>query len=112
MNPDVRMRVAGALAALAVAAGAFGAHALGAGHPRIDTWKTAALYNLVHAVALMLPALPTWTTRLLLAGIFLFSGSLYLLVLLDLPVLGAVTPLGGVCFITGWMLLAVQGPTR
>lgn len=103
------MRIGPALAALAVAFGAFGAHAL-ADNPRLDTWKTGALYHLVHAVALCLPNLPTATRRLLTAGIVLFSGSLYLLVLLDLPVLGAITPLGGVSFIAGWSWFAYKGP--
>jgi uncharacterized membrane protein YgdD (TMEM256/DUF423 family) len=108
MMPSPGWRRAGAaLAALAVAAGALGAHALGQ-HPRLDTWKTAALYHLVHAVALHLPALPTATRRLHLAGIAVFSGSLYLLVLLDAPWLGAVTPIGGVCFITGWAWAAFR----
>lgn len=102
-------RTAGLLAAIAVAAGAFGAHALGADHPRIETWRTAAHYHLVHAAALAIPGLPRWTRRLLLAGLALFSGSLYLLVLLDLPWLGAITPLGGVSFIAGWSVLALRG---
>ncbi len=100
-------RIGSALAALGVGAGAFGAHAL-ADNPRLDVWKTAALYHLIHAVALLLPGLPELTRRLHLGGVLLFSGSLYLLVLLDLPKLGMVTPLGGLCFIGGWAFAAGQ----
>ncbi len=104
--------IAGVLGALAVAAGAFGAHALrGQVTPeRLDTWQTAASYHLVHAVVLLVlasaPTPRTTSFALFGAGIVLFSGSLYALVLLDLPVLGAVTPLGGVAFIAGWLSLA------
>ncbi len=100
-------RLGGLLAGLAVMSGAFGAHAL-AGNPRLDVWKTAALYHLVHAIALLLPGLPTLTRRLHLAGLLVFSGSLYLLVLTDTPWLGAITPIGGLCLIGGWLAAAVQ----
>lgn len=100
-------RTAGILGALAVAAGAFGAHAL-AGNPRIETWKTAALYHLVHAVALATPHANPLARRLWFVGIILFSGSLYSLVLLDAPRLGIITPLGGIALITGWVCLALQ----
>lgn len=102
-------RTAGIAAAIAVAAGAFGAHAL-ASHPRLDTWKTAALYHLFHAVALAIPGLPVATRWCFLVGIALFAGSLYALVILDAPWLGAVTPLGGVAFILGWISLAWSKP--
>lgn len=103
--------IAGFVGALGVAAGAFGAHALrGVVTPeRMDTWHTASSYHLVHAVVLLVLALSAAERRatfgLFTAGILLFSGSLYALVLLDLPVLGAVTPLGGVAFILGWLSL-------
>ena len=105
--------------AVAVAAGAFGAHALrdAVTPERLATWQTAASYGLAHAVAAALAASrPTrWAQRaaaLFLAGTLLFSGSLYALVLLDAPWLGAVTPLGGVAFIAGWLSLAAsaRGP--
>ena len=106
--------------ALAVATGAFGAHALeGSVTPdRLETWHTAAAYALGHAApALIASALAAWSgarTALWAAGLFLvgtvlFSGSLYALVLLDLPVLGAVTPLGGASLIAGWVALAWAG---
>ncbi|HEY4320001.1 MAG TPA: DUF423 domain-containing protein [Gemmatimonadales bacterium] len=109
---------AGALfGALAVILGAFGAHALQA---RLDahdlqTYETAVRYQMYHAFALFAAAwlisqrLPqagraAW---LFLAGIVIFSGSLYLLVATGQRWLGAVTPLGGLCFIAGWIYLAV-----
>lgn len=105
-------RIAGLLGATAVAAGAFGAHALEGQvtAERLETWHTASSYHLVHAVALLalsLAPVPRRLTSLLFCfGILIFSGSLYALVLLDLPILGAITPLGGICFIAGWLNLA------
>lgn len=102
---------------LAVAAGAFGAHGLKA---RVDAnliavWNTGVLYHLVHglgllALALLLPRLGSSLIGLagwlMLAGIVLFSGSLYALVLTGTRVLGAITPLGGVAFIAAWAVVA------
>ncbi len=105
-------RVAALFGATAVAAGAFGAHAL-APHvspDRLQTWQTAASYHLVHAAVLLALSLTPGTPRLPMAlfsaGIVLFSGSLYALVLLDWPLLGRVTPIGGLLFIAGWLSLA------
>ena len=106
------------LAALGVALGAFGAHGLKArvGPELLETWETAARYQLVHALALLATA---WAASrwpgpvvsaagwLFLAGVLLFSGSLYALVLTGVRALGAVTPLGGLCFIAGWLALAL-----
>jgi uncharacterized membrane protein YgdD (TMEM256/DUF423 family) len=110
------MRLAAVLGALAVAAGAFGAHGL-KDHvtaERLATWHTASTYHLVHAVVLLALALAPTPRRLsaglFTAGIFLFSGSLYALVLLDQPMLGAITPLGGLAFIAGWLNLARSAP--
>jgi uncharacterized membrane protein YgdD (TMEM256/DUF423 family) len=107
------------LAAVAVAAGAFGAHGLrGRLLPGdLATFETAARYQIYHALALIAVALLAergvggvasagW---LFLTGILLFSGSLYLLTLAGLRWMGAVTPLGGVAFILGWVMLAVAG---
>ena len=110
--------VAASLGALAVALGAFGAHGLRAlvSPERLGTWETAAAYHLAHALAAALAGavaavtgsdLALWASRLFLAGVLVFSGSLYALVLLDLPVLGAVAPIGGLALIAGWSLLAV-----
>ena len=110
--------VAAGLGALAVALGAFGAHGLeGAVSPeRLETWRTGASYGLAHALAGVLAGTLAglrqsrgvlWAARLFVAGAVVFSGSLYALVLLDLPVLGAVAPVGGVLMIAGWAALAV-----
>ena len=112
--------VAAVVGGLMVAAGAFGAHALAGAVPadRLEVWRTAASYGQVHALAAVLAALVAGQTGaraalragwLFLAGVALFSGSLVALVLLDLPVLGAVTPLGGVAFLAGWGALAWAG---
>jgi len=107
-------------AALAVALGAFGAHGL-ADHlspERLQTWETAVRYQMYHALALLLlvslpgrfcPGGCLWIARLLIAGVVLFSGSLYALVLLDLPLLGMVTPFGGLAWIVAWCGLAWRG---
>jgi len=102
---------------LGVALGAFGAHALAERlGPQIQTWQTAAHYQLVHAVALLVVAslLERQVTRAITVagwmfaiGTVLFSGSLYLLVLTGQHAWGAVTPFGGVCYLTGWLCLAV-----
>lgn len=103
-----------------VGTGAFGAHGLRA-HvtpEMLAVWQTAVLYQLVHALGLLiLPALrPRLHTLLasaaaicLVVGILLFSGSLYMLVLTDIRGLGAITPIGGVSFMLGWLLLAIAG---
>ena len=102
--------------ALAVAAGAFGAHALQAqlDAPTLQTFETGARYHMYHALAMGLAALAIRgeaATRariaaaLFLAGIVLFSGSLYLLAVARLRVLGMVTPFGGLAFLAGWMAL-------
>lgn len=106
-------QIAGALGALAVMTGAFGAHGLEdkVTPERLETWRTAAHYHLVHAVALGLvaahPETPKWAGILFTAGILVFAGSLYLLVLLDKGWLGAITPIGGLCLIAGWIALAL-----
>lgn len=110
--------VIGALmAGLGVAAGAFGAHGLeGRVSPdRLDTFHTAVTYQMYHALALLVvgwAAAQGWSGLIdgagycFIAGILVFSGSLYLLVLTDTSWLGAVTPLGGAAFLAGWGLFA------
>jgi uncharacterized membrane protein YgdD (TMEM256/DUF423 family) len=109
------------LAMLAVAAGAFGAHALRARlEPRLlEVFETAARYQMYHALGLLAAA---WaaeraTSRaaaaagwLFAAGILLFSGSLYAMALTGARWLGAVTPLGGAAFLAGWIALAAALP--
>lgn len=104
--------------ALAVIAGAFGAHGLKAklSPELLATWQTGAEYHMYHALALVLigaiaAAQPQTALNgpavALLAGILLFSGSLYLLALTGMKTLGAITPIGGVAFIVGWLWLAI-----
>lgn len=104
-------------AALAVICGAFGAHGLKARVDSVllDTWATASDYHLYHALALLLAGVLArqfgaagivtagW---ILFAGMVVFSGSLYLLVLTGQRWLGAITPLGGTALIIGWLWLA------
>jgi uncharacterized membrane protein YgdD (TMEM256/DUF423 family) len=108
------IRIAAALCFLAVALGAFGAHSLKSmleTHGMLDVWNKAVLYHFIHAIALFVLALYGTTNRgawwLLFAGIFLFSGSLYLMALTDVRWLGAITRLGGLCFLAGWAWLVI-----
>ena len=112
-NPTILI-LASFLAALAVGLGAFGAHAIeeSLSPKRLETWNTAVTYHMWHALALIGLALVsrvfevdlTWSLNLIVAGIFIFSGSLYLLCLTDTSWFGAITPIGGICFILGWIL--------
>jgi uncharacterized membrane protein YgdD (TMEM256/DUF423 family) len=110
-------RLAAVLCFLAVALGAFGAHCLRSmleGRGMIDVWNKAVFYHFIHAIALLVLALYGTINRgacsLLFLGILLFSGSLYLLALTNLRWLGAVTPLGGLCFLAGWAWLILVPP--
>jgi uncharacterized membrane protein YgdD (TMEM256/DUF423 family) len=107
------------LLAAAVGLGAFGAHGL---KGRLDAYamgvyEKAVFYHFVHALGLLIVSLMPrlglldstpagWVAGLLAAGIVLFSGSLYLLAVTGVRLLGAITPVGGVAFIAGWLLLA------
>ena len=103
-----------------VGAGAFGAHALRARVPAdlLAVFETGARYQMYHALALLAVALvasraPSGAVHtagwLFVAGIVIFSGSLYALALSGVRVLGAITPIGGVCFLAGWIALAIGG---
>ncbi len=114
-----RFLMIGALSgAIGVAAGAFGAHALrDTVEPRLlEVFETAARYQMYHALALVAVGLVAsrWPTNLLatagwlfVVGTLFFSGSLYAMTFTGIRALGAVTPVGGVCFIAGWLCLAV-----
>jgi uncharacterized membrane protein YgdD (TMEM256/DUF423 family) len=113
--------IAAAFGFVAVALGAFGAHGLRArlGPDGIEIWKTAALYHLVHAVALLAVALAAerlaagrFVSWMFVAGMVIFSGSLYLLALTGQSWLGGVTPFGGAAFLTGWLALAITETRR
>jgi uncharacterized membrane protein YgdD (TMEM256/DUF423 family) len=109
----------GIVGALAVAFGAFGTHLL-RGHVTseyMEAWDTAAEYQIIHALAMIASGLLRNYTRsaflrvsgwLFFIGTVLFSGSLYLLVLGDTPRLGAITPVGGVLLMCGWLSLAIS----
>jgi uncharacterized membrane protein YgdD (TMEM256/DUF423 family) len=110
-------------AGLAVAAGAFGAHALRARLSAGDlaTFETAARYQMYHALALLAVAwaaqqwpgaLPRAAGWLFVAGTVVFAGSLYTLVLTGQRWLGAVTPIGGVAFLAGWACLLLAAARR
>lgn len=108
----------GAIAALqafiSVAAGAFGAHGLKnmvAAH-NLDWWQTACQYLMYHSLASLLAVFLAvnsakflWTARLFTLGNIFFAGSLALMTLTDIRILGAVTPIGGVLYLAGWLMM-------
>ena len=111
---------AGAIAlALAVTLGAFGAHQLRGrlDEYSLDVFERAVFYHFIHALGILIAsalqrtgtfpdAATSWVCGLLLAGIVIFSGSLYALAVTGMRALGAITPIGGLCFIAGWLMLA------
>ncbi len=114
--------IAGAInAAIAVGFGAFGAHALKErlSEHYLAVWETAVQYQMFHAIALLAIGILSssalfgastqlsWAGYLILAGIVIFSGSLYVLSLSGIGILGAITPIGGVAFIAGWIMLII-----
>ena len=118
MDARKTLAVAGALIALATVLGAFGAHALKAhlSPDKLAVYETAVRYHFIHALGLLVIGvllrsvdgeLLRWSATLVLVGIILFSGSLYLLTFGAPRLLGVVTPLGGLALIGGWGLFAV-----
>ena len=104
-------------AALGVALGGFGAHALEARLPLdlLEIYETGVRYHLVHALGLLAigwaatrwpSAAITWSGWLMIAGTVLFSGSLYALALTGVRRLGAITPIGGLAWLVAWLILA------
>jgi uncharacterized membrane protein YgdD (TMEM256/DUF423 family) len=94
-------------AAVAIAAGAFGAHA--AKPPAIEWLRTGAMYQLIHAVAaLAMPDRLRLQSWLLLIGATIFAGSLYAMALGAPRMIGAVTPIGGLAMIAGWLWIALR----
>jgi len=104
---------------IGVALGAFGAHGLKTkvSPEMLTVWQTGVQYHLVHALGLVLIGIlcqlmpETSMVRnagwMILSGTVLFSGSLYVMVLSDIRALGMITPLGGVAFLVGWLLIAI-----
>lgn len=124
MNARQVLSTAAFIGAFSVAAGAFGAHGLKKifSQEILQTFETAVRYEFYHVFALLVTGLLLlnrdekllrWAALLFIAGILLFSGSLYLLCVVkwkemaDWYWLGAITPFGGVCFIAGWLMLMV-----
>jgi uncharacterized membrane protein YgdD (TMEM256/DUF423 family) len=123
--PRIFIILSGVLGFSAVALGAFGAHGLRSrmdslpdGIKRLEWWNTAAHYHLTHALALALAAwlvhrgagasavVAGWS---FVAGVVLFSGSLYVMTITGQTKLGAITPLGGLLFLVGWGAVVVAG---
>jgi uncharacterized membrane protein YgdD (TMEM256/DUF423 family) len=121
MNESTKLiLISGALlAALAVILGAFGAHGLKKtlSEEMLVVYKTAVDYHFIHALGILLigllhhyhpeSRLMLWAAVSLFIGILVFSGSLYTLSITEIKKLGMITPLGGLAFITGWVLLAI-----
>lgn len=112
--------IAGSVAmALAVALGAFGAHGLKnmLTKEMLDIFETGVRYHFYHATGLLVIGIIAqnipntsflqWSGWLMVAGILIFSGSLYILSIGGIRWLGAITPIGGLCFIAGWIMLAL-----
>jgi uncharacterized membrane protein YgdD (TMEM256/DUF423 family) len=116
MDTFPAIRISAVVGFLGVALGAFGAHALKehlAALQMGDVWEKAVFYHLIHAVVLLLlagrPVFPRLPWCCFLVGIILFSGSLYLLAYTGIRWLGAITPLGGLSLLAGWLILAIRG---
>jgi uncharacterized membrane protein YgdD (TMEM256/DUF423 family) len=118
MKTEQALIAAGAFSGFfAVSAGAFGAHVLGPKLPAhaMEIFETGVRYQMFHSLALLITGIAAarsfgkaahFAGWMFVTGILLFSGSLYLLALTDVRLLGAVTPIGGAAFIAGWLALA------
>ena len=114
MDQKIATRIAASVGLLAVVLGAFGAHALKGildDHHTVAVWDKAVFYHFIHAVMMFVLArserVPRGPFVSFLAGIVLFSGSLYLLALTSEKKFGAITPFGGVSFLVGWAWLGL-----
>ncbi|MEQ8927796.1 MAG: DUF423 domain-containing protein [Fulvivirga sp.] len=125
MNKSIK--IAAILGALAVGIGAFGAHGLTkflTETGRLDTFETAVKYHFYHTLALLLVGLLqqnntskwlNYSSNLFLGGVLIFSGSLYILCLSRITIFGAITPIGGLMLIAGWVSLfmaAIKKPDQ
>ncbi len=118
MNQKLTLLISAVLGTLAVGLGAFGAHALKnllTQNGRLETYELAVRYHFYHTLALLLTGLLmdkfqsshlNYAALFFLLGIILFSGSLYTYALTNKTSFAMITPLGGVCFLAGWMLMA------
>lgn len=108
------------LGIIGVGLGAFGSHILGEsiGEESMKTFQTGIQYHFIHALAMLIVAVAmgvwgesrkmAWAAWMFLAGIVMFSGSLYLLSTTGLRIFGPITPIGGLAFMAGWILLALS----
>lgn len=114
------LRIGGILMFFGVALGAFGSHALRSrlDEYSFDVYRTAVFYHLIHALAIFIvahlaslfnDAKIQWAGILFVAGIILFSGSLYLLAVTGQKLWGILTPFGGIAFLVAWLLVAFSG---
>jgi uncharacterized membrane protein YgdD (TMEM256/DUF423 family) len=119
MTNSTALRIAAVLGFLGVALGAFGAHSLKeilVRNQTLSIWEKAVFYHFIHAVMLFILSgrtplrLGPWLS--FLVGILIFSGSLYVLALTNARWFGAITPLGGISFIVGWLWLAICPLTK
>ncbi|PTX94712.1 DUF423 domain-containing protein [Verrucomicrobia bacterium LW23] len=124
MSSQSLQAVACVLGFTAVVLGALGAHGpvhnIVLANNMLDRWQTAVFYHIVHAVVILVLARTAPSTLTLmsglgpaacfLGGILLFSGSLYVMAYTGVKVLGAITPIGGLCFLAGWIWLAFTKP--
>ncbi len=114
MNNQLARKIAGILGFFGVLFGAFGAHLFRSFLEQLGTaqiWQTAVLYHLLHAVVLLVLSgwrpIPRFAYYLILGGVTGFSGSLYALALTNFKWFGAITPLGGIGMLSGWVALAL-----
>lgn len=123
MNQKTILALGAALGALAVILGASGAHAwkpLLESMNRVSTFELANRYHFYHAIVMVLcgvlasenQKILSWAAALLFFGVLFFSGSLYVMSFFQLPKLGPITPLGGVCLIAGWTLMVIAVVTK
>ena len=120
INASQAIVIGAIVCALAVAVGAFGAHGLKAillENNRLETFETAVRYHFYHGLGLLIVGIiaqnfpsKNFSSVVLsfVGGIIIFSGSLYILSLTNILWLGAITPIGGVLFIAGWLTLSVK----
>lgn len=117
MNPRNTLIAGAIFSFLSVAIGAFAAHGLKLDVYSADVFETGAKYQFYHSLALLIVGtlglvrgswIPKAVPALFIAGILIFSGSLYTLAITGIKALGAITPIGGVCFLLGWLMLIVS----